>query len=395
MSTPPNDDGGHADGIFGATSYDAPLPQKREFLPWHLPRKQFVRHFQWCKQIELLLEGMQPDGNTLKYLGLPGSDLLDLRYFHSEICKPRQMKLRFLGFNSGANPASEAQTELNVSLDEVSRLPLIEPGSEVMWDNFSNIANETSIAWIKARDLGPYDVINLDLCDGFGAHEPGVLDNTHYNAVNRLLSLQARSKHPWLLLLTTRVGKQHIHADLLQLLLDKYSRNLINCKPFREASRDTLKISDEAELRTATATPDGLLAVFLVGICKWLLGISVGQQPPTRLEVKSVIGYRVNASMAHDDLISIALRFEPTFIPAADPMGIAKLKAALPSECEMSAKAVKRVSKRRSADALLAVDAKLNTQMIAATAGLLELARYDVAAYHRWLENNKRRKTRR
>ena len=80
---------GFADNIFGEeVAYEAPLPEeKKEFLPWHRPRKQFVRHYQWCKEIRRMISHTPPADGVLKYLGLPGVDLLDLRYFHEEVCQ--------------------------------------------------------------------------------------------------------------------------------------------------------------------------------------------------------------------------------------------------------------------------------------------------------------------
>ena len=378
---------GHADDIFGTATYEAPEREKKTFQPWHRPRKQFVRHHQWCTQVNLLLDDIQPDGNTLRYLGLPGNDLLDLRHFHTHVCEPRKIRLRFLGFNSSANPRSESQTDINVSLDEVKKLSAIDPLSKVIWDDFCLIADENSKAWNETKDSGPYDIINLDLCDGFGAHEPGTLNNTHYNAVNRLMSLQAKNKRPWLFFLTTRSDNKNVNPDLLQKLLGKYAQNLADCAPFKEASAEIFSIGDESELKKAIDTPDGHLAVFLVGICKWVLGIAV-QHPPSKVEVKSVIGYRVDAKAMHDDLISLALRFEPIFAPAADPLGLANTPAALPNECDLSAKAVKRLGKRKCADEILAADANLLNEMVTSTASLLALARYDVEAYYEWLKTN-------
>jgi hypothetical protein len=333
-----------------------------------------------------LLAEIQLEGNVLKYLGLPGDDLLDLRYFHSAICEPRKMQLRFLGFNRSADPKSPAQAELNISLDEVRKLSGIDPRSDIIWDDFCLVANDSSKAWSRAKDLGPYDIINLDLCDGFGAHEPGVLDDTYYTAVTRLMSLQARNKNPWLLFLTTRAEKRHVHVDLLQRLLDKYLQNLVNCPPFKTASTTIFAIDDEATLNAAAGTPEGHLAVLLVGLCKWLLGLAVGQQPPSKVELKSVIGYRVFAGAPHDDLVSLALRIEPTFAPVDDPMGIANHPRAQPTECGLAAEVLNPVSLRSCADKLLADDSDLRAQLITAMGNLLRLARYDVDAYHAWLE---------
>lgn len=376
-----------ADDIVGVVEYEAPLPQKKGFLPWHRPRKQYVRDYQWRHQIEELLPELQLDGGLLRYLGLPGVDLLDLRYFHDSICAPGGMKLRFLGFNSAACPNSAAQTELNISLDEVSRLPYVDPSSDVIPDDFRQVGNDRSIAWRQTRKLGPYDIINLDLCDGFAAEAPGGLESTHYDALNRLLSLQARNRNPWLLLLTTRVGKGHVHEDVLEKLVAKYRQNLVDCEAFKGASLERFFIGDGAQLSEAVGTENGLTNVFLTGICKWLLVCALGQNPPTKVELKSVIGYRVEQEAAHEDLISLALKFVPTFNPADDPIGLANQPPAALDECSLAKKLLNRVANRKNADAILAEDEPLHQKMAEAMAVLLELARYDVAEFHNWVQN--------
>jgi hypothetical protein len=256
----------------------------------------------------------------------------------------------------------------------------------VIGDNFARVANQDSIAFRKARELGPYDVINLDLCDGFGAQAPGALDNSYYEAVRSLLALQARTMNPWLLLLTTRADKPNINNQVLQALLEKYISNLTDCTPFREASRSCFDIETADALNAAADTPAGLLPVFLTGLCKWFVALALKHQPPTTVELRSVFGYRVDKGAEHEDLISLALRFKPTFVPAGDPIGLANHAVAAPDEGVLATRALKRVAKRIDADKKLAEDADLHQQMIDATAHLLGLARYDVAAYKVWLQ---------
>jgi hypothetical protein len=386
MNDIPLNIGSHADEVSEIDTYEATLPQTREFLPWHLPRKQFVRQHQWCEQIGRMLDDSPLTDGTLKYMGLPGVDLLDLRHFHSAICEARNVSLRFLGFNSGATPTNDAQTELNISLDEVRRLPRVDPMSDVIGDNFALVAKEDSLACRKTRELGPYDVINLDLCDGFGTHAPCALDQTYYNAVSSLLALQSRTKSPWLLLLTTRADRSNVNGQVLQTLLTKYTDNLAQCTSFREASSDKFAIQTVEALSAAADTADGLLAVFLTGLCKWFLGLALAHQPPTSVELRSVIGYRVNPNAEHEDLISLALRFTPTFLPPPDPIGLANQPRVAPDECMLSTRALKRVAKRVDADKALAETAGLKQEMIDATAALLGLARYDEDAYRVWVQ---------
>lgn len=331
-----------------------------------------------------MLTETPPADGVLKYFGLPGIDFLDLRHFHAKICHPRNIKLRFLGFNTSVNPKDPAQADLNVSLDEVRRLQFIDPQSEVIGDNFSLIADERSLACLRARQLGPYDVINLDLCDGFGAKTPGAPNNNYYEAVRSLLALQTYTKNPWLLLLTTRVDKPNINQKMLQILIKKYLDNLASCNSFLEASSINLSITTEKELHTAIKSSDGLLSVFLVGICKWLLGMSLAHTPPLSMEVRSTIGYRVLKSSESEDIVSIALKFKPTFLPADDPFGIATKAAIKPNECVLSTKALKRIAKRIDADELLHSKPELFQVMLEATTQLLNLARYDTTTYPAW-----------
>ena len=377
----------HSDDIVLPGVYEAPLPSAKEFLPWHLPRKQYVRDHQWAEQIGRLMHDAPLTDGTLKYLGLPGVDLLDLRYFHARLCGPQNVKFRFLGFNSDAMPTSKAHAELNISLDEVRRLSRVDPLSDVIRDNFALVAKEDSLACRKARELGPFDVINLDLCDGFGAHAPGTLDHNYYDAVRSLFSLQARSKTPWLFLLTTRADRPNVDDQVLEALLGKYLKNLHDCAPFRDASRDEFAIETEEAMSAAAETPSGLLSVFLTGLCKWFLGLALAHQPPISIELRSVMGYRVNRGADHEDLISLALRLTPTFVPAPDPLGLANKPAVPPDECVLATRALKRVAKRVDADKKLADDANLNQQMIDATATLLAGARYDIEAYRTWLQD--------
>lgn len=372
-----------ADDIFAIHTYEPEAPQKKSFLPWHMPRKHYVRKYQWTQLIWGLVEENKPQDGRLKYLGLPGIDLLDLRYLQSEICVPKELQLRFLGFNREANPNSKAQTELNTSIDEVRKLG-VDPISDVVGDDFRAIANDSSIAWRKAKDLGPYDVVNLDLCDGFGQDDPGSLDLNNYTAVAQLLSLQARRTDPWLLLLTTRVGKDHVNADVLQTLLDQYASNLA-CERFRDASAKSFNIHDAEALKTAVEDVAVLAPVFLVSLCKWLVGLGVNQNPPTRVKVLSVVGYRIVKDCAHEDLISLALKFEPMFSAVKDAAGLSSKGASPPHECDLCVRAVKHIVERQDADELLGKDEELKEQLIGETLILLESARYDVSVYREWL----------
>lgn len=375
-----------AGDIVGVTEYAAALPAKKDFLPWHRPRKQFVRNDQWAYYIGEILDEVKPADGTLSYFGLPGVDLLDLRYFSSKLCEPRSLKLRFLGFNDAANPSSGDQAELNISYDELSKSYPIDALSEILPDDFRQLANEGSIAWQKTLELGPYDVVNLDLCDGFGAKAPSRMDESYYNAVSRLLALQARKKTPWLMLLTTRVGRDHVHKKTLDELAKLYGDNLKKCADFQKASAGAFSIGDSGALQKARQNNRGIQKVFLVGLCKWLLGFSIRQNPPSKMAVKTVLGYRVLPEADIEDMVSIAIRFDPTHEPAADAARLASLRPVMPNECELATGALKRISSLVDVDAYLASATDVRDQMIDAMCSLLDAARYDQIEYRAWVK---------
>src|SRR5436309_470968 len=118
------------DSIFARPTYDQRPPAPRPFQPWHRPRKQLVREEVWGSEISWLIAQNRTGDEGLKYLGLPGADLLDLRYIYQEFCKTGEHGLKFLGFDSAALPESPHGDALNVSLQEVRSLRHVDKGSE-------------------------------------------------------------------------------------------------------------------------------------------------------------------------------------------------------------------------------------------------------------------------
>lgn len=379
-----------AEGIVGVAQYEAPAPTaKKEFLPWHKPRKQYVRDTQWCAEIASMLDdsaGLSLGDQPLTYCGLPGSDFLDLRRFHETICAPRSLGLRFLGFNTALVSQAQEQIELNISYDEILKLDFIDKVSEVIQDDFRTIADTKSIGWGKFFQFGPFDVINLDLCDSFGAAEAGLFNDNYYNAVQQVMAVQSRRKTPWLLLLTTRVGKNHVHPETLKRFEERYAKNLKDCKAFRDEFSTTFKIGDENALAQAIETATGLHCVFLTGICKWLLALALEHK--SSLDVRSVLGYRVVKNAAETDLVSLAVRVTPVVAPANDPMKLSQVTVNLPDECTLSVKALKGIAGHQDVDGLLASNNALRIDVTAKMAALLEQARYDREAYVKWAAKN-------
>ena len=371
--------------IVGITNYSYSDRPEKEFKPWHRPRKQFVRHEQWFYYINELVTEHKPSDETLTYFGLPGVDLLDIRYFGTKVCEPQNLKLRFLGFDKEADPEGEQQAEFNISFDEISKTASFDPQSEIIAYDVRDLVDESSIAWQKTLDFGPYDVVNLDLCDGITKEPSGKDNETYYNAISKLLAVQVRRKSPWLLFLTTRVGKDHIHSSTLERFCDLYDSNLRSCTAFNDISRKKFSIANKSELVAATENGRGLQRITLVGLCKWFLGFSLRQVPPTLMEVKSLLGYRVNKGAEVEDMVSMAIRFNPTHAALPDANKLASTKATPPAECELATVAAKRVNGMIDVDEYLSSQKIVRDEMIESMCSLLETARYDIEKYKAWI----------
>ncbi|MCD8496856.1 MAG: hypothetical protein LRZ85_01480 [Alphaproteobacteria bacterium] len=199
--------------------------------------------------------------------------------------------------------------------------------------------------------------------------------------MQKILSLQTRTKSPWLLFLTTRAGDAHVHSDVLEILVNKYEANLNDCKPFRDASEKLFSINDKATLDAALGDAQKNIDVFITGLCKWIAGLSVAYNPPVKIELKSTMGYKVDKANGPNDLISIAIRFTPTTQPAPDLFGLSNNAATPISECDISPKIIKRIAKCVDVDAALAAEPTVLDEMIEASKNLLDLARYDIGEY--------------
>ena len=366
-------------GIFGDSEYVRPQTEPKEFKPWHKPRKQFVRREQLSALLLRLYERRKP-GDPLRYLGLPGTDLIDLRYLHEQLCRANDRPLRFLGFNTEAQPGNPAHVQLSVSLDEVRRLPNVDTQSDVIHDDFRRIGNPKSIAWSRTRQIGPFDVVNIDLCDGL-ASDPPQSDESVYKALAQLMAFQVRNPNPWLLLVSTRIRHGMFDADAEKQLVDLFHKNVNTCEGFAEACEQLLEL-DAKSIDPATCSEADLLKLMTVAIGKWLSAL-VQVHAPSRVELASTHGYRVDPVAAQEDLISLALRVEPVITTSPDALSPT---APTPEDECMTAKAILRRSAHRlDVDTILEQQTDLHEELIGETERLLADARYEVEGYRAWL----------
>lgn len=320
--------------IFSETSYSQPVRARREFAPWHRPRKQVVRQIQWGSEIEWLLNRKSPEDLSLRYLGLPGADLLDIRYFYGRFCRGGEHYLTFLGFDESARPGSTYRDALNVSLNEVRRFDHIDERSDVVGDDFRRLSDDQSIAWELAQRLGPFDVINLDLC-GYMTHDEPAIDPNYYNAIYQLCGLQQRQRGPWSLLLTSRLDQVNFANETLDKLLDALKSNLDRCEDFAvefDACFGALHYTVEQAKAWDAAT---FFKAMSVAIAKWFLVMA--QAMRNVLSISSVAGYQIYKDARYLDMVSIVLRFVPSAVIGPDRTGLARGASSLVDECTQAA----------------------------------------------------------
>jgi hypothetical protein len=366
--------------LFDGETYTPARPAQRQFKPWHRPRKQFVRRDQWLKQARKILAARETE-EPLRYLGLPGEDLIDLRYLHEQVCGSGTRKLVFLGFNTAVG---DARVDLHVSLDEVLRLPNVDSRSEVIGDDFRVLARSKSLALKRAESLGPFDLVNLDLCDGLLIDAPDPSGATIYAAISRLFRIQGGMTSPWLFLLTCRIGSAHVNAEAAALLFEFWQSNFDNCDGFEASCTGHLCEGADSSFDHRTAGARPTFEVTVTAICMWIINLaaSVG----ARASLNSSISYRVMPTAECDDLVSLALWIQPADAGVDDRSGLAASTPAMPDECEQARKVPKRVSKTVAADRLLEDDAELRESLVLDSVRMLSLARYDTEMYRSWLE---------
>ena len=190
---------------------DIPRDEGSKWAPWHKPRKQWLRSNQWTKEINDLIGKLRLTERPLSYLSLPGDDLLDFRVL-AEYCEEKQMPVKLVGFNH-LRDGNKTTREYEVALNEIRSCDFVHDRTDVHQDDFNEMSDTKSLAYHFANEKGPYDVINLDLCDSFSGSSSET-SFPYYKAALNLFDLQIKnSTEPWIFLLTTRSDRAKVNLD--------------------------------------------------------------------------------------------------------------------------------------------------------------------------------------
>lgn len=380
---------GSAEDDLRALLGDGPVPfpsrAEREFQPWHRPRKQYVRSMQWSRELGFLVRDLGLE-SELRYLTLPGNDLLDIRHLAETVCTPRGLRLRYLGFNRAASPSDDGQPELNAAQFSINRLGQIDPESEVFPGDFRVVGNTRSVPWQRVRRAGPFHAINLDLCGGFAGRETVDGIPNYFAALQALLQNQRSSDHDFLLFITTRMDDDSIDTEV-RVSLNQVAQSIHDtCTAYASEFASAWGLSTDGQ---PVCLPEvvGSSEAFMLGLTQWI--VSQGVTHGLRASVRSFMTYRTGSVNGEDDIVSLAIRFRPDPFVQPDAQGLVRTAAVEPSAdekvCEQSTAIPRRVSSRVLVDEILRTQAQDFERCMSEATDLLTAAGYDAGAYRDWV----------
>jgi len=389
----------------------------RDFRPWHLPRKHWVRINQLCTLTRSLMREtkIQDGGKILRYLTLPGEDLLDIKAVEKtsksqksdtqkaeSICEEGSeelldvqsvaevesvpFKVRYLGFNA-LGAAKDRLERQSLSESILKDLDTIDRGSRILNCAVQTIAQEDSIAYKAVFDEGPFNVINLDLCKSIAKRGAA-----YFDAIRCILDLQRQHMtQPFLLLLTTRTTRNGMDKDSLEKIKGVYKDNFSSGELFKKEFEQT--ISQEGsdlvdKITTDEAVSQDLLNRILgVGLGKWLLHLMKGGSPEWNVSLESIFSYGVGKEAG--TMLSLAFRFELVYVQIEDKTGLSNPTPnsnVEKTEIELATQMLRASQSLQDVDSLLEGDPAAKEKITNQTARFLEKVGYSPTEFKKWID---------
>jgi len=369
-------------------------PIEKTFKAWHKPRKQWVRQEQWFKETESLIRRLQLEGRPmLRYLSLPGEDMLDIRMI-ANLCKEKGLGLKCLGYDESARGLTN-QTEVNISWNEVSNN--IVPTSTILPDNISVLKNVNSQAFRYVYEHGPFDIINLDLCGSVSC-----TDYPHnHQVLNNLCEYQANhNREPWLLFITTRAEYEKVNIRDLPYYLNSLRENAKHSKKFggRLAEITGFDIyssdfSSDPSTLFEKCTGRDFVRLFAAGFSKWLLRLMSAGHNAWEVEMLDSCWYRVEDNQTPEsfpNMLSLAFCLTPISVPLIDPSGLANSNPkADVDEKNLAMGILEKTDSFMDLDLKIDRNSSLYNELVERSANLLKEARYSVEQYAEWAEEKR------
>lgn len=383
----------------GISTDFAKVEQKKSFQPWHLPRKHYCRLKQWAHHTQKLQRELKiyrpTQERPLRYLTLPGDELLDIRVL-SRVMKNAGIKMQFLGFNTALDNLRSAESDLSFS--EVRQLEgIYEKPSEIIQHRIENITDQNSTARQKVMEHLPFDIINLDFT-GSMVGQPPLSDQSYLQLVRWLLEQQwNKNRNPWLLFLTVPLARDdRTNNETARQLFSTVYSNAEN-REFADKLTNLLQISRGeilTEMKGGVSLDNQRYSQGLgLALSKWILGLLTTRSDQWAVELVDSKSYRVYGNVP--EMYSMSFKFIPYDTISVDATGLTIPfdSATNPiSELDTGLGLIHSISQTEDVDKLLDENRQLLDEAINYSADFLAMVRYDPNDYREWaLDEMKKR----
>lgn len=377
----------------------APLasPEPFKFEPWHKPRKQYVRVEQWLRHVEGIVSKLGlhnfTDGEPLRYMTLPGPDLLDIRMV-ADFCSSKSIKLRYTGF-CHSTETEERRLRQNVNEFSITHKDAVVNSSKVVRSRLQDVGVRNSEAAIEMVKGGPFDVINIDACEPLAGDDENVSGRL-VDAIRSITEYQlANRRKPWVLLLTTPIQADSISKQSMTALNEQVIQNTKNDASFADELSTRFQNGEDVAAyleRVSQHTGDGLLSVFSLGISKWL--IHLAEQAKFKVIKLKGYSYSMFREPPYDaNMVSLCFLFEPTEMTIEDGTGLTRNSQPVVNTGDQPIsthlRALRRAFDIENLDVRLQSDAAKQQEMIQQSKELLKKVGYPVDdeanGYDAWL----------
>ncbi|WP_313599691.1 PP_RS20740 family protein [Pseudomonas sp.] len=338
------------------------------FLPWHKPRKQWVRDKQWWGQINLHILPNLKGMDTVRYFGLPGDDLLDVRYLQQKLSGSGK-SVFILGLLSNQAGWEAAQKQLSKALDSDG----IHRDSAVEKLNFDHLENPQSLAYQKMAKIGYFDVVNLDFCGNVIGPQ---LKSRRLDAIQNLLGYQFQVvPQRWLLFLTTRSSRATSCLETFERLAECLDQNLTVAEFWEEFNVrfDTAPLHPNRSLDRDALDGQHFIDVYTIGLFKFIVELAVKNK--FKIKMDSVVKYDIEGEEASSDMISMCLVFTKVL---NRPDGTAQEELTEPG---MALRGLRKLKEMRCVDEIIVEDVDKYVACVKQKIVLLEQSGRSVAGY--------------
>ncbi len=374
-------------------------PAPLTFAPWHRPRKQFVRTYQWVHHAEHTLrrmkaDGFLDDGATISYLTLPGPDMIDVRMI-AEVCNREGHNLKYTGFCS-VNEDESSRLRQNIAMFQTDFGVKLAPGCSVYPYRLEEIAHQKSAAREMFQRQGPYHVINIDACSPLMNEGPDGAVRL-IDAIKEIISSQInRVRHPWLLYITTPVQTDSVDPGAIGSLRREIELNCAESEEFERRLAERYSADEDFDRFVARSTQNNgmpFCSFFALGLAKWMLHLTATGSFDI-IKMKSFCYSLVRREPAFPNMLSTAYLFNPKPIQVADVSGLTRTGKGQQIQTSRAKSshiiALEKAFSLQDVDVALVQDNKLFESLANETQSILRELGYNVldpeTGYAAWLQ---------